>query len=148
MENTASVGLLEFALFIVMPLAVIFLVLMYMASKVGNAYATALFAFVVAALIAVQSAVGGVEGSSFALYVIAIFFILFALVAFFIGAPKLLSIQLFFTALLYLFVGLFLAADDGKTMALIFGVFGVLASAVATYMALALAQEKVKLPMF
>jgi len=156
--SAQTAGISFFAVQIVLPLAIAFLVLMYMAAKVGNAFATALFAFVVIALIAVQPAVGGIAIgidatgviSSMALYVIAIFFILFALVAFFIGAPKLLSLQLFFTALLYLFVGLLLAADNmaDSIMALFVGIFGVLASAVATYMALALAQEKVKLPMF
>jgi len=141
-------ALLGYINVILIPLSLVFLVFTYMAGKVGNAFATALFGFVAIALFSVTIALG--VGSMYAFIILGVFFILFALVAFMIGAPKLLAILLIFTALIYIFVALFVNAgnngDDPLTFALLFGIFGILAGAVGTYMAIALSTEK--LPVF
>ena len=127
--------------------ALVFVLFTFLAAKVGNAFATALFAFVAIALYSVNAGLGA--QSMIAFLIVGVFFIIFALVAFLIGAPKLLAILLVLTALIYIFVGLFVNADkvaDMETMALLFGVFGILAGAVGTYMAVALSTEK--LPVF
>ena len=133
--------------------ALVFVLFAFLAAKVGNAFATALFAFVAIALYSVVPALnyGAVAGGSFiAFLILGVFFIVFALVAFLIGAPKLLAILLVLTALIYIFVGTFVNAvnggNDTETFALLFGIFGILAGAVATYMAVALSTEK--LPVF
>jgi len=133
---------------ILVAFALMFVLFAFLAAKVGNAFATALFAFVAVALFSVT--IGLIASSFIAFLIIGVFFIVFALVAFLIGAPKLLAILLALTALLYIFVGVFVNAgnngDDPLTFALLFGVFGILAGAVATYMAVALSTEK--LPVF
>jgi len=127
---------------------VVFIVFTVSAIRCGNAFAAALFGFVAVALFG--ATVGLNAGSMYLFVVFAIVFILFALVAFLIGAPKLLAILLFFVALLYLFVGLWVnaIADDGmnNVFGVLFGLFGILAAAVALYMAFALSTQK--LPVF
>ena len=125
-------------------IGVIFIVLTVMAAKSNNAFATALFAFIAAGLLATET--GLTTQSPLLIIFIGIFFLIFAIVAFIVGAPKLLFLQLVFVFFLYLFVGLWLNAtvggDDGNTYALLFGVFGILAGIVATYLGFALATEK------
>jgi len=129
-------------------LAVIFTVLAVSAIRIGNTFAAPLFAFVAVALYGAMA--GLTTFAAYLFYVLAIVFILFAIVAFIVGAPKLLAILLIFVALLYLFVGVFigvaLAGNDPLIYALLFGIFGVLAAAVALYMSFALSTQK--LPVF
>jgi len=123
----------------------VFLVLTVSAIRFGNAFAASLFGFIGVAL--VGATVGLTAGSAYLFFIIAIVFIVFALVALLVGAPKLLMILLFFVALIYLFVGLFVnAADPESVFALVFGLFGVLAGVLALYMAFALSTQK--LPVF
>jgi hypothetical protein len=132
----------------------------FMAGKAGNAYATALFAFVAVALFGVGfgfnpsetvTVVGEkvvtVAAYSFPVvfYAIAVFFFLFAVVGFAIGAPKLMGLLLLFVAGLYLFVGLAIGPGDAP-YSFMFGAFGLLSSFVATYMAIGLGTQK--LPVF
>ncbi|MCL2712434.1 MAG: hypothetical protein FWD37_04075 [Methanomassiliicoccaceae archaeon] len=130
-------------------LGIIFLVLAVSAIKIGNAFAAALFGFIGAALVTTEAAlIADLTGSPAAMFIIAFVFLVFAIIAFLIGAPKLLAILLVLVTLLYLFVGLFLgdaafaAGDSAQTFAYLFGVFGLLAGLVATYMALALSTQK------
>jgi len=121
-----------------------FIVLTVSAIRVGNAFASSLFAFIAVALF---GATYGVSAGAYVFVIlIAIFFIVFAIIALLIGAPKLLMILLFGVALVYLFVGLYLNATDGATFALLFGIFGILSFLVALYMSFALSTQK--LPMF
>jgi len=121
-------------------IGILFVVLTVSAIRAGNAFATALFAVVAVALVMVPICFGV---SFFAFILVAIFLLVFALIAFLIGTPKLLVIILAFVALLYLFVGL--CINDGivdSIFALLFGIFGILAGAVALYLAVALSTEK------
>jgi hypothetical protein len=127
-------------------IGIVFLVLTVSAIRVGNAFAAALFAFVAIALTAVQY---GFEVSSFMFYILAIVFIVFALVAFIVGAPKMLAIMLIFVGLLYMFVGVFsidgFAGESAETFGLLFGIFGILAGLVAMYLAFALSTQKLQI---
>jgi len=138
-------GLHHVAADLALVVGAIFVVLTVSAIRFGNAFAASLFGFVAVSLIAVQY---GFLASPFMFYLLAIVYIVFALVALLIGAPKLLVILLFFVGLLYFFVGLFSNAGiaDGDTYALLFGIFGILAGVVALYMAFALSTQK--LPVF
>jgi len=144
----ADWGLGGVAANVAMVIGVIFVVLTVSAIRIGNAFAAALFGFVAVALYVVQYGLAGF--SPFLFYLIAIVFIVFVIVAFMIGAPKLLAIMLLFVALLYLFVGVFIAValggKDPETYALLFGIFGVLAGLVALYLSFALSTQK--LPVF
>ncbi|MDR0778523.1 MAG: hypothetical protein LBE48_03685 [Methanomassiliicoccaceae archaeon] len=129
-------------------------VLMVSAIRCGNAFAAALYGFVAITLflpsVATGTAgfigMGGEFGAMFMFIIAAILYIVFMLVALFVGAPKLLVIILFLVALLYLFVGLFVNAlnnnADPKTFGLLFGIFGVLAGLVSMYLAFALSTQK------
>jgi hypothetical protein len=124
----------------------ILIIFAYMAGKVGNAFATALFAFVAVALFAVGYGITDFGTADMVVfptlfYAIAFFFLIFAIVALLIGAPKLLAVLLFLVCLLYLFVGFFVATLDAP-YAIAFGFFGFLSFIVATYMAVALATQK------
>jgi len=146
--SASGFGLLTFTIILLMPLALVFLVFTVSAIRCGNAFAASLFGFVGIALFgAAAGLILGLSGApiELAFYILGVFFILFALVAFMIGAPKLLAILLLLVALVYIFVGLFFA-EGTDTFALLFGIFGILAGAVATYMAIALSTEK--LPVF
>ena len=122
-------------------IGIAFVVLTVSAIRCGNAFAASLFAFVAIALIAVQVCLG--VWIMFVL--IAVFFIVFALIAFLIGAPKLLAIMIACVALLYLFVGLYFnTGTDGYAIA--FAIFGFLGGLVALYLGFALSTEK--LPVF
>ena len=124
-------------------IGIIFVVLTVSAIRFGNAFATSLFAFVAIALIAVPICL---LTSWFAFILLTIFFIVFALIAFLVGAPKLLAIMLIFIALLFLFVGLYTGPSGEEIYAILFGVFGLLGGLVALYLAFALSTEK--LPVF
>ena len=129
----------------IVSLGFVFLVLAYMAGKCGNAFAVALFAFVAIVFVATPELMAGGDGINLVFIFIAVFFFIFALVALLIGAPKMLVILLAFVALLFVFFGMFLQADNpdnAKTMAYLFGVFGILSFLVATYLAVALSTEK------
>ncbi|MCL2712433.1 MAG: hypothetical protein FWD37_04070 [Methanomassiliicoccaceae archaeon] len=130
---------LLFAGGIIPTISLVLLVFAYMAGKVGNAFAVALFAFVAVALFAVTIAVAGGAGTPFV--ALAFFFLLFTLVAFFIGAPKLLVLMLLFVTFLFLFVGLFFIEGE-KAYAIAFGLFGILSFLAAGYLALALSTQK------
>jgi len=121
----------------------ILIIFAYMAGKVGNAFATALFAFVAVALFGVG--IGLINTYPTVFYAIAFFFLIFAIVSLVIGAPKLLGILLFLVCLLYLFVGFQQATLDAP-YAIAFSFFGFLSFIVATYMAVALATQK--MPVF
>ncbi|MDR2866461.1 MAG: hypothetical protein LBV13_03545 [Methanomassiliicoccaceae archaeon] len=121
---------------------IMFIVLTVSAIRCGNAFAAALFAFVAISLLAVSSSFGT---SAFVFILLGIMYIVFALVALIIGAPKLLMILLFLVGLLYIFVGAFVY-DGGDTFALLFGVFGILSGVVALYLGFALSTQK--LPVF
>ena len=115
-------------------------VLMVSAIRCGNKFAAALFGFVSASLLAV---VISFDVGSFVFFIIAIIYIVFVIVAFMTGAPKLLAIMLLFVGLLYLFVGLsFFGSSPAEIHNLLFGIFGLLAGAIALYLALALSTEK------
>jgi hypothetical protein len=118
-------------------------VLMVSAIRCGNAFAAALYGFVSLTLV-VPTVAFGVSPMTF--YICAILYIVFAIVALMVGAPKLLVIILFLVALLYLFVGIFSSESSSDSIALIFGVFGVLAGLVSMYLAFALSTQK--LPVF
>ncbi|MCL2786328.1 MAG: hypothetical protein FWD81_03815 [Methanomassiliicoccaceae archaeon] len=121
-------------------IGIVMLVFAYMAGKAGNGFATALFAFIAIALFAVGV---GLLLSAIVFYAAAVFFLIFAIVAFIIGAPKLMALLLILTALLYLFVGFFVgSADEQPIFAAAFGLFGLLAFIVSTYMAVALGTQK------
>jgi len=124
-------------------IGIVFFVLTVSAIRCGNAFAASLFAFVGVALVAVPICL---MVSWFAFVLLAIFFILFAVIAFIIGAPKLLAIMLIFIGLLYLFVGLYTSPNSEEIFAILFGLFGVLGGALALYLGFALSTEK--LPVF
>jgi hypothetical protein len=137
--GTALKGVAASFIFVI---GIIMVVFALMASKAGNAFATALFAFVAVALFGV---IFGIDGFPVVFYAIAFFFVVFAIVAFLIGAPKLLAVLLFLVALLYFFVGLWVGYGDAPYAAA-FGLFGILSFLVATYMAVGLGTQK--LPVF
>ena len=130
--------------FFLLPLAGVMLVFAYMAGKCGNAFATALFAYIAVAFLGTTYLVSVEEALLF--YIVGFFFIVFALVAALIGAPKLLVLLLIFVAALFIFFGIFYGAiaagDDPKAYAGAIGIFGILSFLIATYMAVALATEK------
>jgi len=129
------------------PVGAVMIVLAYMAGKAGNAFATALFAFIGVAFLAINA--GAFVGSSIGAYAAAIFFIIFAIVAFIIGAPKLLAILLLLVALFFLFFGFAGAAtsvDAAEVYAAAYGLFSFVAFIVATYLAVALGTQK--MPVF
>ena len=142
-----SWGLASIATGLSAVIGIVFLVLTVSAIRFGNAFATSLFAFVGVALIAVMICF---PASWFAFVLLAIFFVVFALIGFLVGAPKLLSIMLVLIALLFLFVGLFLNDGpkfyDENVYAILFGIFGLLGGLVALYLSFALSTEK--LPVF
>ena len=121
----------------------VMLIFAYMAGKAGNGFAVALFAFIAVALFAVL--VGLNPGTPIVFYAVVIFFLVFAIVGFIIGAPKLLSLLLLLVALLYLFVG-FYVNEANEIFAIAFGLFGLLSFIIATYLAVALGTQK--LPVF
>jgi len=141
-EGFGVSALLDAANVLVLPVAFIILIFAYMAGKAGNAFAVALFAFIAVALFGAGVLMNG-EPLLFA--IIAFFFIIYAIVALLIGAPKLLVILLFLVALLFLFIGFAFAVNSGGeagAYCLVFGIFGLLSFIVATYMAVALATQK------
>jgi hypothetical protein len=148
-EDDTAMSLIASGTELSLAIGIIFLVLTVSAIKIGNAFAAALFGFIAASLVATSYAL--VAQAPTMMFIIAFIYLIFAIIAFMIGAPKLLAILLIVVALLYLFVGLFIgdvfyAGEDGITFAYIFGVVGVLAGVLATYMALALSTQK--LPVF
>ena len=126
-------------------IGIVFVVFTISAIRVGNAFAAALFGFVAIALYAVQY---GLPVKSMMMFIIlALIFIVFVIVAFMVGAPKLLAIMLLCVALLYLFVGLFVDAGKADSVyGLLFGIFGILAGLLSLYLAFALSTQK--LPVF
>jgi len=143
-ENSEAGNMLTAAITFSGIIGLFFIVLTVSAIRFGNAFAASLFAFIAIALFV--AAVGVPAGMYLLVILAAIFFIVFAIIALLIGAPKLLMILLFLVALIYLFVGLFLNATDGKMFALLFGIFGILSFLVALYMSFALSTQK--LPVF
>jgi hypothetical protein len=125
--------------------ALIFVLFAYMASKVGNAFVVALFAFIAVSFFAVtlafQTGLDFYQG----LYIAALFYLIFTLVAFLIGAPKLVALLLLVVTFLFFFVGLFMAMGD-LPYAAAFGIFGIVAFIISTYTAFALSTQK--LPVF
>ena len=134
------------AMGLLLPVGFVLIIFAYMAGKAGNAFATALFAFIGVAFIGVSmSALYSPMGA----YATAIFFIIFAIVAFIIGAPKLLAILLLLVALFFLFFGFNTAAADPaakEVYAAAYGLFSFIAFIVATYLAVALGTQK--MPVF
>jgi hypothetical protein len=134
----------------IIPVALIIFVFAYMAGKAGNAFAVALFAFIAVALFGATFMLDletpGNLGEPLLFVIVAFFFMIFAIVALAIGAPKLLFILLILVALLYLFIGFFVAVanggNDASGYALVFGLFGILAFLVSAYLAVALATQK------
>jgi hypothetical protein len=139
--------IIEAAGFLIVPVAFVILIFAYMAGKVGNAFAVALFAFIAVSLFGAGSFL---NKEPMLFYIVAVFYIIFAIVAFLIGAPKLLAILLILVALLFLFIGFAFAAtvagSEPDAYAIAFGLFGILSFLVATYMAVALATQK--MPVF
>jgi hypothetical protein len=123
-------------------IGIIMVVFAFMAGKSGNAFATALFAFVAVALFGVTY---GLPDFPVVFYAIALFFVVFAITGFLVDAPKLLVVLLFLVALLYFFVGLWFGYDEAPYAAA-FGLFGILSFLVATYLAIGLGTQK--LPVF
>ncbi|MDR0334546.1 MAG: hypothetical protein LBH69_01505 [Methanomassiliicoccaceae archaeon] len=125
-------------------IGVVFVILTISALRFGNAFAASLFGFIAISLLIVPIAFGF---SFMAFVIMAIFYLVFMIIAFLIGAPKLLGILLLLVALLYLFVGLFINDGLGDSVfGILFGIFGVLSFLVALYMAFALSTQK--LPVF
>jgi hypothetical protein len=152
-------GLLAVAGNFISVIGLIMILFAYMAGKAGNAYATALFAFVAVALFGVGfgylpvdivDSAGNVITDAYSFpvvfYAIAVFFVIFALVGFVIGAPKLMGLLLLFVAGLYFFVGLTIGNPGDAPYSLMFGVFGIISFIVSTYMAVGLGTQK--LPVF
>jgi len=132
--------LLAAAQFLIAPVSFVILIFAYMAGKAGNAFAVALFAFIAVALFG-ASILFNNEPMLF--YITAFFFIIFAVVAFLIGAPKLLGLLLIFVALVFLFLGFAIATKgDSSVFCVAFGLFGILSFIIATYMAVGLATQK------
>ena len=138
------------AMGLLLPVGFVLIIFAYMAGKAGNAFATALFAFIGVAFLGIAA---GATGSPLGAYAAAIFFIIFAIVAFIIGAPKLLAILLILVALFFLFFGfavadgtLLFTTDASQIYAGAFGLFSFLAFIIATYLAVALGTQK--MPVF
>jgi len=135
--------LLNAAGFLIAPVSIVILIFAYMAGKAGNAFAVALFAYIAVTLFGASQLLGQ-EPMLF--YIVAFFYVVFALVAFLIGAPKLLGILLILVALIFLFMGFAFAVSGGggdtEGYCVAFGLFGILSFIVATYMAIALATQK------
>jgi hypothetical protein len=129
---------------------IMFVVLMVSAIRCGNAFAAALFGFVAISLVVPLIGTGGSsiftgDFAPFLFFVAAILYVVFAIVALFVGAPKLLVFILVFVALLYLFVGLVVnaaTAADAEIFGLLAGVFGLLAGVISMYLGFALATQK------
>jgi hypothetical protein len=121
----------------------IFIVLAVSAIRCGNAFAAALFVFVSIALIAVPIAFG--VGAFVAFFLIAAIFLVFAIISFLVGAPKLLMLILIFTAVIYLGVGLTINGSS-SSIAYIFALGGILAGVLSLYLGFALSTQK--LPVF
>jgi hypothetical protein len=119
------------------------LVLMVSAIRCGNAFAAALYGFVALSLFL---PVMGFGEAPMLFYIAAILYIVFAVVAFLVGAPKLLMFILIFVGVLYLFVGVFSSAANSDVIPLLFGICGVLAGVLSLYLAFALSTQK--LPVF
>lgn len=152
--QTGDMSLLGVAGKFICVIGAIIIMFAYMAGKAGNAYATALFAFVAVSLfgvgfgLSVEAAGDGwnvLYAFPIVFYAIAIFYVVFAFVGFAIGAPKLMGLLLLFVAGLYFFVGLAIGPGDAP-YSFMFGCFGLLSSIVATYMAIGLGTQK--LPVF
>ncbi|MDR2866459.1 MAG: hypothetical protein LBV13_03535 [Methanomassiliicoccaceae archaeon] len=145
-DSTDS-GLLLVAFDFIGVIGILMVMFSYMAGKAGNAYATALFAFIAVALFGVSYGAGAGDNAAIVFYALALFFVVFALVGAMIGAPKMLVILLLLVALLYLFVGFFFSGSSNVDVwALMFGIFGLLSFLLATYMAVGLGTQK--LPVF
>jgi len=137
-DHTVMFGAVAYFL---MPLALVMLVFAYMAGKCGNAFATALFAFIAVAFFGTAYLAGLAADGTLLFYIVGFFFIVFAIIAALIGAPKLLVILLIFVALVYVFFGLYYGATEAPYAGAI-GLFGILSFIIATYMAIALSTEK------
>ncbi|MDR2866460.1 MAG: hypothetical protein LBV13_03540 [Methanomassiliicoccaceae archaeon] len=148
-SDPSDVGLLSAIFDFIFVIGILMVIIAWMAGRAGNAYATALFAFIAVAIFGASfGATAGLEGDAVAptiFYALALFFIVFLFVAAMLGTPKLLIVLLFFVALLYLFVGVYFGEGD-KPFAGAVGVFGLLSFFTATYFAAALSTQK--LPVF
>ncbi|MCL2143702.1 MAG: hypothetical protein FWH44_05555 [Methanomassiliicoccaceae archaeon] len=120
-----------------------FVVFTVSAIRFGNAFAAALFGFVAISLIAVPMIA---MVSPFVFYLIFAMYVVFAIVALLIGAPKLLFILLLLVGLIFLFVGVSSSDAVSDMTWYLAGVFGILAGVVALYMAFGLSTQK--LPVF
>ena len=131
------------ALYFLLPITGIMLMFAYMAGKCGNAFATALFAFIAMVFFGTGWLATGAMAldNSLMFYIVTFFFVVFALIAALIGAPKLLVLLLVLVALLYAFFGLYFTALEEPYAGAV-GLFGILSFIVATYMAIGLATEK------
>jgi len=131
------------AMKLLLPLSLIMFAFAYMAAKCGNGFATALFTFIAVAFYATiyLATNAGTDDNSLLFYILGFFFVVFAMIASLIGAPKLLVILLVFVALIYIFFGLFFDGGDSPYAGAI-GLFGILAFFIATYMAIGLATER------
>ena len=142
-DGFGSSDILAAAGFLIVPVSVVILIFAYMAGKAGNAFAVALFAYIAVTLFGAAKFLGD-EPMLF--YIVAFFYVIFAVVAFLIGAPKLLGILLILVALIFLFMGFAFAVSGGggdtEGYCVAFGLFGILSFLVATYMAIALATQK------
>jgi len=121
----------------------ILLIFAYMASKAGNGFAVALFAFVVVSFFAVPLAldpagIGFYQG----LYIVAIFYLVFTILTLLIGGPKILALMLLVVAFLFFFVGMYLNFDKEPMYAMMFGIMGLTAAALAMYLGLAFATQR------
>jgi len=116
----------------------------FMAGKSGNQFGIALFSFVAvsfyAVLLALPTSKITVDFHQ-GLYLVAMFYIVFTAVAYLIGAPKILAVLLLMVAFLFFFVGLFLSKGE-ELYAMMFGIFGLAAFLISTYLGVALASEK------
>jgi hypothetical protein len=141
--STFTFDTLDAALYFLGALSLVMLMFAYMAGKAGNAFATALFAFIAVSFFGAIAGTGLPETYGLICYICALFYLIFAIVAFVIGAPKLLAILLIIVALLFFFIGLYIGggmAEDPYAIA--FGIFGIVAFFVSTYLAFALATQK------
>ena len=131
-------------------LAIVMLVLAYMAARCGNAFAVALFSYIAISFYLTAWSGASGDGAQILFAIVGVFYAVFALVALLIKAPKLLVVLLVLVAIMYIFFGLFAQASAGtdtfKNMGLLYGVFALLSSIVATYMAIGLATEKLPVP--
>ena len=127
-------------------LSLVMVMFAYMAGKCGNAFATALFAFIGIAFIGTVYLAKAATGTapvdnSLMFYILGFFFVVFSMIAALIGAPKLLVLLLVLVAFIYFFFGLFFATSEAPYAGAI-GLFGILAFIISTYMAIGLATEK------